>query len=77
MQDQLGRPAQNRNVAWIVIGATILLLISTVGQRIVSKSDKRDHLICEDMGSLDPKSEAYAAKVMDCLKDRLAEPKEN
>jgi len=74
MQDQQGRPVQNRNVAWIVIGATVLLLISNIGQRILSKSENRDHLICEDMGSLDPKSEAYSAKVMECLKDRLAQP---
>lgn len=74
MQNPLQRPAQNKNVAWILIGATILLLISTIGQRVLSMSDKREHLICEDMGSLDPKSEAYAAKVMDCLKDRLAQP---
>lgn len=74
MQDPLGRPAQNRNLAWILIGATVLLLISSIGQRVQSKPDKREHLICEDTGSLDPKSEAYAAKVMECLKDRLAQP---
>lgn len=74
MQDQLGRPAQNKNLTWILIGASILLLISSIGQRVLSKSEIRDQLICEDMGTLDPKSEAYAAKVMDCLKDRLAQP---
>ncbi len=75
MQDQLGRTAQSRNVVWIVIGATALLLISNIGQWISSKSDNRDHLICEDMGSSDPKSEAYSAKVMECLKNHLAQSK--
>lgn len=74
MQDQLDRLARNKKAAWIAIGGTVLVLISAAWQHAISAPDQRDQLICQDMGSLDPKSDAYAAKAMECLKVRLAQP---